>query len=59
MVTNQSKDIYSVTLTLCDFVPVLNTLLHKSSDLPEFNQTHNAVFILVQTFALHVHNILF
>jgi len=42
MVTNQSKDIYSVTLTLCDFVPVLNTLLHKSSDLPEFNQTHNA-----------------
>jgi len=24
------------------FVPVLNVLVHKSSDLLEFNQTHNA-----------------
>ena len=42
MVTNNSK-IYlfrdSYTLRL---VPVLNTLVRKSSDLPKFNQTHNA-----------------
>jgi len=31
-----------VTLTLCDFVPVLNTWVRKSFDLPVFNQTHNA-----------------
>jgi len=30
-----------VTLTICDFVLVLNTFVRKSSDLPEFNQTHN------------------
>jgi len=31
-----------VALTLCDFVLMVNTLVHKSSDLLEFNQTHNA-----------------
>jgi len=30
-----SKDVYSVTLTLCDIVPVLNTLVRNSSDLPQ------------------------
>jgi len=29
-----------VTLTLYDFVLVLNAFVHKSSDLLEFNQTH-------------------
>ena len=36
------KDIYSVTLSLCDFVPVPNALVCKSFDLLAFNQTHNA-----------------
>jgi len=44
------KDIYSVTLLHCDFVPVLNACVRKSSDLPEFNQTPNAS----KTFALQV-----
>jgi len=43
------KDIYSVTLTLCDFVPVLNTWVRKPFDLPVFNQTQCInVFIQVQ-----------
>jgi len=42
MVANKSKRYFSVILTLCDFVLVVNTLVRKSSDLPEFNETHNA-----------------
>jgi len=42
MVSNKSKDIFSVTLTICDFVIVLNAVVRTSSDLRELNQTHNA-----------------
>jgi len=47
-----------VTLTLCDFVRVLNTLVCKSSDIPEFNQTHNAEMFpsKYKTFALQIRN---
>ena len=50
------KHIYSVAPTLCDFVPVLNTLVRKSSDLPKLNQTHNAAMFSskCETFALQV-----
>jgi len=47
-----------VTVTLCDFVPVLNTLVGKSSVSPEFNQTYNAAMFSskCKTFALQVRN---
>jgi len=56
MVTNKSKTYFSVTLALCDFVPVLNTLVGKSSDLPKFNQTRNAAIFSskCETFALQM-----
>jgi len=52
----KSNVTFSVTLTLCDFVLVLNTLGRESSDLPEFNQTHNATMFSfkAETFALQV-----
>ena len=40
MVTNQSKRFFCDSF-ICVFVPVLNTWVRKSFDLPEFNQTHN------------------
>jgi len=48
------KDIYSVTLSLCDVVPVLNAWVRKSFDSPDSNQTHNALMFLskCKTFAL-------
>jgi len=50
------EDIYFVTLSLCDFVPVLNAWVRKSFDLLEFNQTHNASMFLskCKTFALQL-----
>jgi len=47
-----------VTATLCDSMPVLNTLVRKSSDLPKFNQTHNAAVFSskFETFALQIHH---
>jgi len=47
-----------MALTLRDFVTVLNTLVRKSSDLLEFNQTHNAAMFSskCKTFALQVRN---
>jgi len=56
MVANKSKRYFSVTLTLCDFVPVLNTVIRKSTDLPEFNKTHKAAMFssTCETLALHV-----
>jgi len=42
MVTRPIQKIYSVTLSLRDFVSVLNAWVRKSFGLPEFNQTHNA-----------------
>ena len=43
---------------LLHFVRVLNALVHKSSHLLEFNQTHNAATFLskCETFALQVHH---
>jgi len=38
MVTNQPKRYLSVTLSLCDFVPVLNVWVRKSFDLPELTK---------------------
>jgi len=38
MMTNQSKRFFPLLL---HFVLVLNALVRKSSDLLEFNQTHN------------------
>jgi len=51
------KSIYPVIPTLCDFVPVLHAVTRKSSDLPEFNQTHNAAMFSSNSemFALQVH----
>jgi len=48
-----------VAPTLCDFVPVLDTLVRKSFDLPKFNQTHNAAMFSSkrETFALQVRDI--
>jgi len=50
------KDIFSVTLTLCNIVLVLNALVRKSSNLQECDQTHNAAMFTskCETFALHV-----
>ena len=50
------KYIYSVALTLSDFVPVLNTLFRKLFDLSEFNEIHNAAMFSskCKTFALQV-----
>jgi len=60
MVTNQSKrylfrESYS---TLCDFMLLLNTLVPKSSDLPEFKQKHNAAMFSSKRkiFALQIRN---
>jgi len=52
--TNKSKRYYSLTLT---FVLVLNAQVRKSSDLLEFNQTHNAAMFSskCETFALQIH----
>jgi len=45
MVANKPKNLFSVSLTLCDFVLALNALVRKSSDLLKFHQTHKtAVF---------------
>ena len=51
------KDIFSLTLTL-HFVLVLNALIRTSSDLLEFNQTHNAAMFSskCETFALQIHH---
>ena len=45
-----------MTLALCDFVFVLNTLVRELSDLPQFNETHNAAMFSskCKTFALQV-----
>jgi len=56
MVTNKSKRYFFLDL---HFVLVLNALVHKSSDLLEFNQTHNAAMFSseCETFALQIHHI--
>jgi len=58
MVTNKSKRYFYVILTLFGFVLVLNILVRKSPDAPEFNQTHNAALFSskYETFALQVHD---
>jgi len=47
-----------VTLTLCDFVLVLNALVGKSSGLLEFNQTHIAAMFSSksETFTLQMYH---
>ena len=53
------KDFFSVTLKLWDFILVVNKLVCKSSDLSEFNQTHNAAMFSskCEIFDLQIHHI--